>query len=98
LLKDVAIVRPNQVWAADITYLPMAQGFAYLVAILDVFSRKVLAYRVSNTMTTDFLVLSAVEALVLSAVEASAWTARVAGSTMCSSNGGGVRSSMRRSI
>jgi putative transposase len=64
LLKDLAIVRPNQVWSADITYVPMAQGFGYLVAILDVFSRKVLAHRLSNTMTTDFCVEALQEALV----------------------------------
>jgi putative transposase len=63
LLKDVAIVRPNQVWAADITYIPMARGFGYLVAIIDVFSRKVLAHRLSNTMTTDFCVEALEEAL-----------------------------------
>ncbi len=51
LLGNVAVERPNQVWAADITYLPMAQGFAYLVAILDLCSRKVLAFRVSNAMS-----------------------------------------------
>jgi putative transposase len=56
LLKDMAITRPNQVWATDITYIPMAHGFGYLVAILDLFSRKVLAHRLSNTMTTDFCV------------------------------------------
>ena len=50
LLGTVAIERPNQVWAADITYLPMARGFAYLVAILDLYSRKVLSFRVSNAM------------------------------------------------
>jgi len=54
LLRDVAIERPNQVWAADITYLPMAQGFAYLVAILDLYSRKVLSFRVSNALATQF--------------------------------------------
>jgi putative transposase len=63
LLKDMAITRPNQVWAADITYLPMAKGFGYLVAVIDVFSRKVLAYRLSNTMTTDFCVEALEEAL-----------------------------------
>jgi putative transposase len=63
LLKDVVIERPNQVWAADITYIPMAHGFGYLVAILDVFSRKVLAHRLSNTMTTDFCVEALQEAL-----------------------------------
>ena len=54
LLANVAIARPNQAWAADITYLPMAKGFAYLVAILDLYSRKVLSFRVSNAMSTDF--------------------------------------------
>jgi putative transposase len=63
LLKDVTIVRPNQVWATDITYIPMAQGVAYLVAIIDVFSRKVLAHRLSNTMTTGFCVEALEEAL-----------------------------------
>jgi putative transposase len=63
LLKDVAITRPDQVWAADITYIPMARGFGYLVAILDLFSRKVLAHRLSNTMTTDFCVAALEEAL-----------------------------------
>src|ERR1019366_6387539 len=48
--------RANQVWASDLTYLPMAHGFLYLVAILDVVSRKVLSFRVSNTMTPDFCV------------------------------------------
>lgn len=56
LLGNLTIERPNQVWASDITYLPMAHGFMYLVAILDVFSRKVLAFRLSNTMTADFCV------------------------------------------
>jgi len=63
LLGTVAIQRPNQVWAADITYLPMARGFAYLVAILDIASRKVLAFRVSNAMTVDFCVEALNEAL-----------------------------------
>ena len=49
LLNEVEINRPNQVWAADITFVPMAAGFAYLVAIMDVYSRKILAWRVSNT-------------------------------------------------
>lgn len=49
LLTAVSIERANQVWATDITYLPMAKGFVYLVAILDLYSRKVLAWRTSNT-------------------------------------------------
>jgi putative transposase len=63
LLGNLSIARPNQVWASDITYLPMAHGFLYLVAILDVFSRKVLAFRLSNTMTADFCVEALKEAL-----------------------------------
>ena len=63
LLRDLAIDRPNQVWASDITYLPMAQGFAYLVAIVDLYSRKVLAWRVSNAMTSDFCIEAVAEAL-----------------------------------
>jgi putative transposase len=63
LLSGVAIERPNQVWASDITYLPMAHGFLYLVAILDVASRKVLAFRLSNTLTADFCVDALEEAI-----------------------------------
>jgi putative transposase len=54
LLRDLAISRPNHVWAADITYIPMARGFVYLFAVLDWASRRVLAWRLSNTLTTDF--------------------------------------------
>jgi putative transposase len=63
LLSGVNIERPNQVWAADITYLPMARGFVYLVAILDLYSRKVLAWRINNTLTSDFCVAALQEAL-----------------------------------
>jgi putative transposase len=63
LLTGVAIERANQVWATDITYLPMARGFVYLVAILDLYSRKVLAWRTSNTLATDFCVEALQEAL-----------------------------------
>jgi|SRR5271165_1890837 len=63
LLTGVDITKPNQVWAADLTYLPMARGFAYLTAILDLYSRKVLGFRVSNTMTTDFCIEALQEAL-----------------------------------
>ncbi len=63
LLTGLTISRPNQVWSADITYLPMAHGFLYLSAILDVFSRKVLAWRLSNTMTADFCVEALEEAI-----------------------------------
>jgi putative transposase len=64
LLRDLPITRPNQVWATDITYIPMKRGFIYLVAILDWFSRKVLALRVSINMETDFIVEALKEALV----------------------------------
>ena len=63
LLGNLSINRSNQVWASDISYLPMAHGFLYLVAILDVASRKVLAFRLSNTLTTDFCVEALEEAL-----------------------------------
>jgi len=63
LLAGVSIERPNQVWSTDITYIPMAHGFLYLTAILDVFSRKVLAWRLSNTLTTDFCLAALEEAL-----------------------------------
>jgi len=63
LLSGVVVERPNQVWAADITYLPMARGFVYLVAILDLYSRKTLAWRTSTTMTSDFCIEAVQEAL-----------------------------------
>ena len=63
LLRDVVIDRPNQVWAADITYLPVGRGFLYLVAILDWASRAVLAWRLSNTMDTAFCLDALDEAL-----------------------------------
>ena len=63
LLRDLDINRPNQVWATDITYLPMAKGFAYLIVILDWYSRKVLSFRVSNTMDNSFC-LEALEEVI----------------------------------
>jgi putative transposase len=56
LLRGVAVTRPNQVWCADITYIPMACGFLYLVVVMDWFSRRVLAWRLSNTMDAGFCV------------------------------------------
>ncbi len=56
LLRDLVIDRPNQVWAADITYIPIGRGFLYLVAVIDWFSRAVLAWRLSNTMDVAFCV------------------------------------------
>lgn len=63
LLRKVAIARANQVWATDISYIPMARGFVYLVAIVDWFSRKVLAWRVSISMDVSFCVEALEEAL-----------------------------------
>jgi putative transposase len=63
LLENLAIERPNQVWSSDITYVPMAHGFLYLMAIIDLLSRKVLAWRLSNTLTADFCVAALEEAL-----------------------------------
>jgi putative transposase len=63
LLRGLEINRVNQVWTADITYLPMARGFLYLVAIMDWHSRYVLAWRLSNTMEVDFCVEALEEAL-----------------------------------
>ncbi len=63
LLRDLPIARPNHVWCADICYIPMARGFLYLVAIMDWASRKVLAWRLSNTLETDFCVDVLEEAL-----------------------------------
>jgi len=63
LLRDLPVERPNQVWCADICYIPMAKGFLYLVAVMDWYSRKVLAWRLSNTLDTDFCVDALEEAL-----------------------------------
>jgi putative transposase len=63
LLRGLTIQRPNQVWCADITYIPMAKGFVYLVAIMDWYSRKVLSWRLSNTLDTGFCVAALNEAL-----------------------------------
>ena len=63
LLRNVRITRPNQVWAADITYLPMARGFLYLVAVMDWHSRYVLAWRLSNTLEAGFCAEALEEAL-----------------------------------
>jgi putative transposase len=62
-LRGLAITRPNQVWAMDITYIPMARGFVYLAAVVDWFSRRVLAWKLSITMETDFCIEALEEAL-----------------------------------
>ena len=63
LLRDLVIDRPNQVWCTDITYLPMRRGFLYLVAVMDWATRRVLAWRVSNTMDVEFCLEALEEAL-----------------------------------
>ena len=63
LLRGMTVERPNQVWAMDITYIPMARGFVYLTAVVDWFSRRVLAWRVSISMEVDFCLDALDEAL-----------------------------------
>jgi putative transposase len=64
LLRGMTIIRPNHVWAADITYIPMKRGFVYLFAVMDWASRRVLSWRLSNTLTTDFCIEAVQEAIV----------------------------------
>lgn len=63
LLRGLDITTPNQVWCADVTYIPMRRGFLYLVAVMDWYSRKVLSWRLSNTLDTEFCVAALEEAL-----------------------------------
>ena len=63
LLRNLPVTRPNQVWAMDITYIPMARGFVYLVAVVDWFSRRVLSWRLSITLEADFCIEAVEEAL-----------------------------------
>ena len=63
LLRKLTVTRPNQVWATDITYIPMARGFVYLAAVVDWFSRKVLAWRVSITLDAAFCIEAVEEAI-----------------------------------
>jgi putative transposase len=63
LLRGLAVERPNQVWAMDITYIPMARGFVYLAAVVDWFSRRVLAWRLSITLEAEFCLEAVEEAL-----------------------------------
>ena len=65
LLRNVAIERPNQVWSSDITYVPMRHGFVYLVAVIDWYSRYVLAWRLSNTLDGRYCLEALDEALAL---------------------------------
>ena len=63
LLRDLVVDRPNQVWCADITYIPMRRGFLYLVAVMDWSTRRVLSWRLSNTMDVEFCIAAVEEAL-----------------------------------
>ena len=63
LLRKLAVTRPNQVWAMDITYIPMARGFVYLAAVVDWFSRRVLSFRLSISMDASFCIEAVEEAL-----------------------------------
>ena len=63
LLRNLAVARPDQVWAMDISYIPMARGFVYLAAVIDWFTRRVLSWRVSITMEVDFCLAAVEEAL-----------------------------------
>ena len=63
LLRNLAITSPNQVWATDITYIPMARGFVYLAAVIDWFTRRVLSWRLSITLEADFCIEALQEAL-----------------------------------
>ncbi len=64
LLRGLTIDQPNQVWATDITYIPMRRGFMYLVAVMDWHTRKVLSWRVSNTLESDFCIAAVEEAIL----------------------------------
>ena len=63
LLRNLEVTRPNQVWAMDFTYIPMRQGFVYLVAVVDWYTRKVLSWRISNTMDVHFCIDALTEAI-----------------------------------
>jgi putative transposase len=63
LLRGLTINRPNQVWASDISYIPMARGFVYLTAVMDWFTRRILAWRLSNTMEASFWIDAVEEVL-----------------------------------
>jgi putative transposase len=63
LLRNLTVERPNQVWATDITYIPMRRGFVYLVAVMDWYSRRVLSWRLSNTLIADFCLDAVSEAI-----------------------------------
>src|SRR5215204_1818512 len=65
LLGDLAIIRPNQVWCSDITYIRLSQGFIYLVAVMDWYSRYVLSWRLSNSLDSSFCIEALEDALMV---------------------------------
>lgn len=83
LLRGMSIDRPNQVWAMDLIYLPMRRGFVYLAVVLDSATRRVLSFRLSNSLTTDFCV-EAVEEAIARAIED-------ANASLHAANGAGLR-------
>jgi putative transposase len=112
LLRGLAVERPNQVWAMDITYIPMARGFVYLAAVVDWFSRRVLAWRLSITLEVDFCLEAVEEALarhgrpeIFNTDQGSQFTStaftgllldKARGATMSLSSGCGGQSNTRR--
>jgi putative transposase len=80
LLRKLPVMQPNEVWAMDITYIPMARGFVYLAAVVDWFSRKVLAWRPSITMDADFRIEAVEEAMARYGVPRSSIPIRAASS------------------
>jgi len=80
LLRNLAVTGPNHVWAMDITYIPMARGFVYLTAIVDWFSRRVLAWRLSITMEAGFCIEALEEALARTADRTSSTPIKAASS------------------
>jgi putative transposase len=90
LLRNLKVSRVHQVWAADLTYIPMAHGFLYLVAIMDWYSRRVLAWRLSKIRARSSRQRRSLEFCATTGSR-SAWTARAGTSTTCSSSGCGDR-------
>ena len=88
VLRKLPVTRPNQVWAVDITYIPMARGFVYLAAVVDWFSRKFLAWQLSIIMDVAFCIEAVDEAM---ARFRSAWMARAPDATTSSSSTSGNR-------
>ena len=87
LLRKLPVTRPNQVWAMDITYIPMARGFVYLAAVVDWFSRKVLAWKLSITLEAEFCLEAVEEALARYGKPESSTPIRAPSSASCAFTG-----------